>query len=944
MSTSRMMSGSPILMGNNTIPGIRMHKELKEVLPEIFKACTDFGLDFFPTIIELVPYDVMSELASYGGFPVRYPHWSFGMEYEQMSRGYEYGQYRISEMVTNVNPCVIYCMDSNTLVNNINVIVHALGHNHFFKNNIFFSMTNRGMMNKMANHGTRIRKYMARWGKETVTAFIDHCLRLDTLIDPAKAWQDKVIKDVVIRDEREYEFPDRIRADHNYMDDWVNSTERIEKQKLDIQKREVAKQIGLLEEPDRDIFGFLKENAPLKPWQQDIISMLYEESLYFAPQRATKTGNEGAACGKFDTLVLTNQGYIKLGEIVEQKLDVKVHDGVKLRSVIDWFKFENRKCFRITTKRGYVFEGSDTHRMLDENFEWNKISDLKEGSKLYLTNNNRVWTGQHIRIYWTNNKFTKSLLGISEEYNISRDRLYNIISNNNFDILPENIRHDLEIYLSEKELYKIDGNSLNRKEITVPKTMSEDLASFCGYLIGDGHISDIGRSFGLTTGDEEQADDFIRLTKSLFGLDCSKKWDSSSKNGRWRIKAYSKNLRDFLVYLGHYTGVCAQNKQIPAMILSSPQSVMSAFLRSYFDCDGCASLEAGIILSTSSSKLAEQVQIILLNYGILSTKRIKVKEGFADNYHVIITSESARIFYNEIGFGLSRKQNKLKKYINKKHMNNTRQSWSDEVVSIEAIGEDTVYDISVEGSHRYAAQGFINHNSYIDFSIMCRKGLCALGQKDDGSGIVEYAKHKAAVLGGEYSQNPYKMGFELLMDIEDRWDKGKFGREYEECQNIYEKEKWDKKLGLGKEKVFEVIEHYNDILMIAEFFTPEFCEKKKFFEYVKKPNGEWEISSRDFRKIKKKLLQKYTNGGLPDVRLVDHNHRGDGWMLLQHYYDGMELYIPYVNETLESLYRIWQNKVALVTKNKDGEEIVFLCTGPGFVKKYNRDAYEEAFM
>ena len=36
---------------------------------------------------------------------------------------------------------------------------------------------------------------MARYGKEKVTEFIDCILKIDTLIDPAKAWENKTIKD-----------------------------------------------------------------------------------------------------------------------------------------------------------------------------------------------------------------------------------------------------------------------------------------------------------------------------------------------------------------------------------------------------------------------------------------------------------------------------------------------------------------------------------------------------------------------------------------------------------------------------------------------------------------------------------------------------------------------------------------------------------------------------
>ena len=31
--------------------------------------------------------------------------------------------------------------------------------------------------------------------------------------------------------------------------------------------------------------------------------------------------------------------------------------------------------------------------------------------------------------------------------------------------------------------------------------------------------------------------------------------------------------------------------------------------------------------------------------------------------------------------------------------------------------------------------------------------------------------------------NPYKLGIELFRDIEERWNKGQFGPEYEECDD-----------------------------------------------------------------------------------------------------------------------------------------------------------------
>ena len=42
-------------------------------------------------VFEVLSYSHMNEIASYGGFPIRYPHWRFGMSYEQLAKSSEYG-------------------------------------------------------------------------------------------------------------------------------------------------------------------------------------------------------------------------------------------------------------------------------------------------------------------------------------------------------------------------------------------------------------------------------------------------------------------------------------------------------------------------------------------------------------------------------------------------------------------------------------------------------------------------------------------------------------------------------------------------------------------------------------------------------------------------------------------------------------------------------------
>src|SRR4051812_468172 len=157
---------------------------LYDIQKDIEGHAKEYGLDFFETIFEVLDYKRMNEVAAYGGFPTRYPHWRFGMEYERLAKGYTYGLSKIYEMVINNDPCYAYLLEGNSLVDQKMVMAHVYGHNDFFKNNYYFSKTNRKMIDGMANHAARLRKHVERQGIDKVEAFIDVCLSLDNLIDP----------------------------------------------------------------------------------------------------------------------------------------------------------------------------------------------------------------------------------------------------------------------------------------------------------------------------------------------------------------------------------------------------------------------------------------------------------------------------------------------------------------------------------------------------------------------------------------------------------------------------------------------------------------------------------------------------------------------------------------------------------------------------------------
>jgi len=871
--------------------------DLRALKEEIEGYARGYGLDFYETIFEVIDADDLNEIAAYGGFPTRYPHWSFGMSYEELRKGYDYGLSKIYEMVINNDPCYAYLMRSNHTVDQKLVMAHVYGHCDFFKNNAYFAHTNRKMMDEMANHGARIRRYVEKYGEDEVEKFVDRCMSIDDLID---------VHSVAIR-RREpasrYDFkPESEEGDDvhatrfkskDYMDDYINPREVLKKEEDDRRKKMEQVARSFPEQPEKDVLLFLIDHAPLKGWQRDVLEIVRDEAYYFAPQGMTKVINEGWACIKKGSYIPTDRGFLRIEELVGRRLAAFVSDGEAKRRVYDWAKFEDRETVWVRTRRGLELEGSVTHRLLLPDGGWRRLDELSVGDRVRIGSGSNVWAEQPVVLDWKpKHRFTLTDAAETAGVDIETVIRYRKGTRARTHAGLAEVAARYEAGLAGATVMHN-----KRRPIRVPEVVDEALAAFLGYLTGDGHISEVKRVIGLTTGDESQADHFAQLTEELFGIVPRKKWDKT----KWRVLFSSGHVTDFLKHLGMRTGVCARLKDVPDVILRSPKSVIAAFLRAYYDCDGYAG-SAGVILSTSSTEMSKTVQLLLLNFGILSRRRLN-KDGC---WHVHTTGRSTARFLDEIGFRLERKQEALRRHIRlSRYFQEERRD--DEIVAVERRRAD-VYDVSVEGTHRYAAQGFINHNSYWHSTIMTQKAL-------HPSEVIDFADHHSGTMAMQRTRiNPYKLGIELLRDIEERWNTGRFGKEYDECQDIGERRNWDKKLGLGRQKIFEVRRVHNDITFIDTFLTPEFCVRHGFFSYAyQEQAGQYIIESREFDKIKQRLLFSLTNFGKPWIYVVDGNFRNRGELLLRHQHNGVDLRLDQASDVLANLQFIWSRPVHLQT-------------------------------
>lgn len=271
----------------------QLTSELLDLTYSIADTSRENGLDFFKTIFELVDYKQLNEIAAYGGFPTRYPHWRFGMDYERLSKSYTYGLSIIYEMVINNDPCYAYLLRANNMVSQKTVIAHVYGHCDFFKNNYWFQNTNRKMLDQMANHASVIRRFIEDVGHDAVEDFIDCCLSLENLIDIYSPFFEKP-KEVAETEEHYRSDPVNKIQSKKYMDSYVNPKEFLAEQQKKQDDKKKQKQ-NFPEEPQKDVLKFLMENAPLASWQRRILGIIRDEAYYFAPQGQTKILNEGWA-------------------------------------------------------------------------------------------------------------------------------------------------------------------------------------------------------------------------------------------------------------------------------------------------------------------------------------------------------------------------------------------------------------------------------------------------------------------------------------------------------------------------------------------------------------------------------------------------------------------------------------------------------------------------
>jgi len=170
--------------------------------------------------------------------------------------------------------------------------------------------------------------------------------------------------------------------------------------------------------------------------------------------------------------------------------------------------------------------------------------------------------------------------------------------------------------------------------------------------------------------------------------------------------------------------------------------------------------------------------------------------------------------------------------------------------------------------------------------------------------------------------NPYLVGLRMFEDVEERWNKGRFGRDWEECRSQARRDTWDRAIGHGREKLFEVRRTHTDRFFFEEFLTEKLiCDLKLYlFKAIqRRDNVDYVIAEDEWRTVRKLLVRFYSDFGIPNIVVEDGDYKGRRELYLKHCFEGLPLDREYREKTLEHTYYLWQRPIHLESYEYEGD-------------------------
>ena len=236
------------------------------------------------------------------------------------------------------------------------------------------------------------------------------------------------------------------------------------------------------------------------------------------------------------------------------------------------------------------------------------------------------------------------------------------------------------------------------------------------YLIADGSLG--GTSPIFTKNDDEVREEFKQAIEAVG--DGYLEYDGSSGVKQVRVKGKSIGRYNVLNFLRDHglDGKLSGEKFIPDFVFGLMRERLALFLNRLFTCDGSIEKKS-VSYSSKSIRMVQQVQHLLLRFGIISNLRNRFIDGQLYGAELLISGKSDVLrFLDDIGV-YGEKQiaaERLRELLYSVRCAGTQLDRRgdilfDRIVSIEPIGVGTVYDLTIPDTHNFVANDFVVHNS-----------------------------------------------------------------------------------------------------------------------------------------------------------------------------------------------------------------------------------------
>ena len=328
-------------------------------------------------------------------------------------------------------------------------------------------------------------------------------------------------------------------------------------------------------------------------------------------------------CVSANTVIYTENGLKRISEISDsnqdelssKEINVQIMGKTGFENCTQIYKGTIEPTIILTTSLGYRIEGSHRHPLLtyDGQENWKKMPEIRIGDYITLKNKTECF-GENIS--------TKS-----------------------FTCTNHNVSY------------------------AIPEVVDEKLCYMLGLLIGDGCYStvpDYPIELTVNKFDSDIYETFQNYSDEIFGKRF-KLYDYEKST--LKLMLNSKQIREFFLWCGLKYEKC-YTKTIPWVVRQNTRNAQIECLKGLFDTDGGVN-KSCIHFTTTSLQLATDVQLLLLNLGIISSLRElkgESRKEYHDAYRVQIMGYQGYQFYKSIGFRLARKQDALEKKFGKYNM------------------------------------------------------------------------------------------------------------------------------------------------------------------------------------------------------------------------------------------------------------------------------------